>query len=305
MRNVGILILVLLALAGGVSACVPGGIVATTSAPRPIPSPTPTPVTAVLLPTAGPLCETAFSSSVSSGPVLIPVLGLITILYEEDGWGLEALPHHQAQSTSEVQTLVCIRQFKIKTGTYTDGATAYSLKWEVRLANWPDGAVFGEAAFLGEGPPSPKTGSGDRYGSPPKGELLQWLIPILGDETILPNGGGVNSIAFSPDGRILAAGNSDRRVKLWDVATGQEVRTFSGHAGGVYGIVFAPDGMILASASWDKTVKLWDVATGQEMRTLSGHTEYVSSVVFAPDGKTLASGSRDTTVKLWNVVTGQ
>jgi tricorn protease-like protein len=113
------------------------------------------------------------------------------------------------------------------------------------------------------------------------------------------------SVAFSPDGRRLASGSWNNTIKLWDVATGQEVRTLSGHNSGVLSVAFSPDGRLLASASGDHTVKLWDVETGQEVRTLREHTDVVRSVAFSPDGRLLASGSDDHTVKFWNVATGQ
>lgn len=113
----------------------------------------------------------------------------------------------------------------------------------------------------------------------------------------------VSSVAFSPSSRLLAS-DSRNRIKLWDVTTGQLLRTLAGHADLINSVAFSPDGRLLASGSRDDTIKLWEVATGQEVRTLSGHAGSVNSVAFSPDGRLLASGSSDTTIKLWEVATG-
>jgi hypothetical protein len=88
-------------------------------------------------------------------------------------------------------------------------------------------------------------------------------------------------------------------VKLWDSASGQELRTLKGHTAPVWSVAFSRDGTRLASASNDGTVKLWDSASGQELRTLKGHGT-VWSVAFSPDGTRLAAGCNDGTVKMWD-----
>jgi parallel beta-helix repeat protein len=113
----------------------------------------------------------------------------------------------------------------------------------------------------------------------------------------------VLSVAFSPDGKVLASGCYDNTIKLWDVATGTLLRTLAGHISWVLSVAFSPDGKILASGSYQE-IKLWDVATGTLLRTLQGHTGDVESVAFSPDGKILASGSWDKTIKLWDVAKG-
>jgi len=118
----------------------------------------------------------------------------------------------------------------------------------------------------------------------------------------------VRSVAFAPDGRLLASGSDDKTIKLWEVATGWELRTLSGHTDWVHAVAFAPDGQLLASGSRDKTIKLWyrwKVNSGRELCTLSGHTHEVHAVAFAPNGQLLASGSRDNTIKLWEVASGR
>ncbi len=113
------------------------------------------------------------------------------------------------------------------------------------------------------------------------------------------------SVAFSPNGKILASGSGDRTIKLWNVETGQEIKSLTGHSGWVYSAAFSPDGKTLASGSSDNSIKLWNVESGQELKSLAGHSSLVSSVAFSPDGKIIASGSADKSIKLWNVETGQ
>jgi len=115
----------------------------------------------------------------------------------------------------------------------------------------------------------------------------------------------VDSVAFSPDGRLVASGSYDHTVKLWDVATGLELRTLLGHSAEVRSVAFSPDGRTAAGASNDKTVILWDVATGQVRQTLIGHTDAVWSVAFSPDGRHIATCATDHTMRLWDAQTGQ
>jgi WD40 repeat protein/predicted transcriptional regulator len=123
-------------------------------------------------------------------------------------------------------------------------------------------------------------------------------------KTLQGLGGAVWSVAFSPDGQILATG-SDRIVKLWDVTTGQCVKTLLGHSDMVFSVSFSPDGTMLASGSEDQTARLWDIETGQCLHDLDEHISWVQAVAFSPDGRTLASGCADQTIKLWDVATGR
>ncbi|HYA15140.1 MAG TPA: ankyrin repeat domain-containing protein, partial [Syntrophales bacterium] len=117
----------------------------------------------------------------------------------------------------------------------------------------------------------------------------------------------VTSVAFSPDGRYALSGSWDNTLKLWNVASGEEIRTFTGHSQFVYSAAFSPDGRYALSGSGDDTLKLWEVATGEEIRTFKGHTGPVDSVAFSPDSRYAisAGGVFDHTIKLWDITTGK
>jgi WD40 repeat protein len=116
---------------------------------------------------------------------------------------------------------------------------------------------------------------------------------------------GVVAIAFSPDGKILATGDVDGQICLWQVADYHQILVLTGHKGWVWSVCFSPDGQTLASCSSDSSIKIWNVNDGQCLKTLLGHTDWVWSVSFSPNGETLASSSSDTHIRLWDVRQGQ
>jgi serine/threonine-protein kinase len=111
-------------------------------------------------------------------------------------------------------------------------------------------------------------------------------------------------VAFSPDGRLLARGGADGKVRLWDTTTLREIVALPGQGTSILTVAFSPDGRLLAFGGLDGAVHLWEVATGRELRILTEHKFPVSGLVFAPDGRRLATASWDGTVLLWDVASG-
>ena len=116
--------------------------------------------------------------------------------------------------------------------------------------------------------------------------------------------GGVQCVAFSPDGTRLAL-TGMKSVELWDLGMRQRARTFSGHTDLVNGVAFSPDGTRLASAGYDDTVRIWDAGTGASVLVLRGATGKFMGVTFSPDGRSVAAAGEDHGVKLWDATTGE
>jgi WD40 repeat protein len=117
--------------------------------------------------------------------------------------------------------------------------------------------------------------------------------------------GSVLSVAFSPDGKLLATSDADGEIRILNAADGKQLFSCKEHHQWVWSITFSPDSQIFASSGEDKTVRLWDVNTGRCFQQLEAHTNWVWSIAFCPEGQTLASGSEDQTIKLWQVNTGR
>jgi serine/threonine protein kinase/WD40 repeat protein len=111
---------------------------------------------------------------------------------------------------------------------------------------------------------------------------------------------GLQAIAFSPDGRRLAASYQAGVITVWEVGTWREVRRLQDVSVPVSALAFHPSGGQLATGGADRVVRLWDLTTGQIAATYRGHEAEVVGLAFGPRGDWLASASRDQTVRVWD-----
>jgi WD40 repeat protein len=117
--------------------------------------------------------------------------------------------------------------------------------------------------------------------------------------------GGVRCVVFSADGTRALTGGSDNLVKLWDLATGREIRRFTGHQGRVSSVALSPNGHRALSGSEDGTLRFWDVDSGEALHVRAAHSASVWAVALSPDGRLALSGGADGVARLWDAEQGK
>jgi WD40 repeat protein/serine/threonine protein kinase len=130
-----------------------------------------------------------------------------------------------------------------------------------------------------------------------------WRLGHSAQRTLTAHSDEVHSVAFSPEGRLIASGSRDGSVKVWDATKGETIWSLAGHRGDVYCVAFSPDGKTVVSAGDDTTARLWQTSTGRQSAVLHAHTRAVFNAVFSPDGRILATAGKDSVIRLWDTAT--
>jgi WD40 repeat protein len=124
--------------------------------------------------------------------------------------------------------------------------------------------------------------------------LRQWVL-------LLSHAQWDNAVAITNDGRRALSGSHVRTLRLWNLRTGELIRSFAGHTDLVHAVALGPDDRHALSGSSDRTLRLWELATGRLLHTFTGHEGRVVAVAFCPDGRYALSGSLDRTLRLWDL----
>jgi len=140
------------------------------------------------------------------------------------------------------------------------------------------------------------------------GTVRIWDVPSGRELAVLcRSSNAVMSVAWSPDGSKLISGSSSG-LKIWDIATGKELRAIPAAANGsgaIRTVAWSPDGRRLAGGDSAHTIHIWDAATGEAVAELSGHNAQVNCVAWRVDNVRLASGAEDGTVRVWDTIAGK
>src|SRR5438105_1504200 len=182
---------------------------------------------------------------------------------------------------------------------------------------WVAGASLGAVGLIGQGAQiRAETGSQSKESRPASEKRSAQGVDQMGDplpEGVLArmgtvrfrHGNHVSSLAYSPDGKVLASAGYDNMVRFWDPATGKELRKLGGSYNPLSSVSFSPDGKTIVAGSYDNILRFWDVKSGNLVRQFMNDQGGIQAVLYSPDGKTLATRGWDNLIWLWDARTGK
>jgi WD40 repeat protein len=139
------------------------------------------------------------------------------------------------------------------------------------------------------------------FGKPLGLRIDEPLHPVLQSD----HSSDLTSVAYNPDGTTIITASSDHTARIWNAATGEHLKTLTGHTDRIWSVACSPDGTTITTGCADHTAKIWNSTTGEQLKTLHGHSHGVTSVAYNPDGTTIITASSDHTARIWNAATGE
>ena len=251
-------------------------------------------------------------SSTTEAVGYIPTTGAILVVWADSGMvemDIQTLfvDSAQPQSEDEIVFVAGITRHDTQTDdTYVDGQPGIRIDYTVKLFFYEGSKLIIESTFIGLDPPMYKNVFGPGYGEPPDEKVAWWLgeqintrvrgaLGIHDDE--------VESLTFSPDGKMLASCSLDDTVRLWDIESGLNITVFHEYLGTNYSVAFSPDGKLLASADWGVEFIVWNPITMKKITTITDY-ENAGYLAFSPDGTILATADYGGgEVSLWDTST--
>ncbi len=251
--------------------------------------------------------------------------GVNAIAFSPDGQTLASATANQIwlwdTFTKQVKEIIEGHAALVTTVVFSpDGKTIASASWDWTFRLWdaPTGKLrktFGEhsssvntVAFSPDGATLASASRGLIHLWNTEGALLHLWYARTGEhvEHFVDHIDYVQTVVFSPDGKLIASGGYDSRLRLWDANTGYHIATLRG---GGPAVAFSPDGELLANAYGGDgligTIGLWDAHTGELRQVLEEYHGLLTCMVFSPDGKTLVSSSGDSEIIFWDIPTAQ
>ena len=138
------------------------------------------------------------------------------------------------------------------------------------------------------------------------GMLWIWDTSTWQSFHVIDSGVALQSVAFSPDSKLIAAGDNGGVIWLWKVASGALTKKLDSRSNQyLYSVAFSPDGTHLVAGSGDNLGRVWDIESGTSPLVLRGHTNYVTSAAFSADGKLVATGDWNGEMRIWDATSGQ
>jgi N-acetylneuraminic acid mutarotase len=270
-----------------------------------------------LFPKAAGLCAAAFRNTPAAAgtPAALPARSLLFLErgQEKGNWRrpVATFRPFEAEFAGEVSGVGCVSERFERFGTYTGNIPGYRIRWDVRLLAWPDGRLLAWTSLLGPEPPHtvvrPLRERNEAVASStaPAEDLRKWLssgLSIPGAEFTHPD---ANVLAFSPGGKILAAGARSGSILLWDTGARRRIRSMVFDPD-IVRMAFSPDGKLLAAAARNTEsgdiLKIWQVANGNQVRSIAG--KWFSGVGISPDSHTVAIAAREM-LALWDAESGK